>query len=279
LLAKAEETLLSSVSPCRGLSFLHFISRLHQDGLNTLVRPCFVASGLQQSHSNAPTGPNGQPYYYNATNHESTYIRPVPPIQPQTPAKKKEKPALKTLIPGTDWLRVTTTEGNIFYSHKIKKESVWVVPDELKDALEAFQAQEEQQASSAKATKAPKSSEAKRKAEEPVPVDEIVVSKKARVEDEPEEDDVEDSESEEEEEWQREAAEQLAAEAEEERKRVEEEEKREVEMETKRARAAAEIVMPQRVDLSIEEGKALFKVCVYCPRTQTHLTQIHPDAT
>ena len=45
----------------------------------------------------------------------------------------------------------------------------------------------------------------KRKAEEPVPVDELVISKKARVEDVEEEEDEEDDESEEED-WQREAA-------------------------------------------------------------------------
>src|ERR1700709_318026 len=95
------------------------------------------------------TGPAGQPYYYHAGTQESTYIRPFPsfPIISQAivpqPPKKKDKPLLKTPIPGTEWLRVKTTEGNIFYSHKVKKQSLWTVPDEIKDVVEAFERAEE----------------------------------------------------------------------------------------------------------------------------------------
>lgn len=222
--------------------------------------------------------PGGQPYYHNPQTNESTYIRPLPSFQnlPQPqPAKKKEKPRVKTPIPGTEWIRVVTTEGNTFYTHKAKKESVWTVPEEIKDAVANLEKEEarneiekEEKAKiaererlvEAERIKAEVQEAMKRKAED-APVDEVVISKKARVEDE-EEEDSEEEESEEEEEWQREAAAQLAAEAEEERKRVEEEEKRLKEEAEEEARKAKEHPMPERVDLSIEEAKALFKVCI-----------------
>lgn len=47
--------------------------------------------------------------------------------------KKKEKPRLKEPIPGTDWLKVTTTEDNVFYSHPKTKVSSWTVPEEIKE--------------------------------------------------------------------------------------------------------------------------------------------------
>jgi len=190
---------------------------------------------------------------------------------------------LKTPIPGTEWLRVKTTEGNIFYSHKAKKQSLWTVPDEIKDAVEALERAEEHENAQAKEVeklsfeeeqelkrlKAEMQGVVKRKAEEPQPLDELVISKKARVEEEEDEvegeqdEDEEESEEEEEEEWQREAAAQLAAEAEEEKKRLEEEVKEAKEAEETEARAMQEkqLNMPDRVDLSLEEAKALFKVC------------------
>lgn len=235
------------------------------------------------------TGPAGQPYYYHVGTQESTYIRPLPsfPTIPQAvipqPQKKKEKPLLKTPIPGTEWLRVKTTEGNIFYSHKAKKQSLWTVPDEIKDAVEALERAEGHENAQAKEVeklsfeeeqelkrlKAEMQGVVKRKAEEPQPLDELVISKKARVEEEEDEvegerdEDEEESEEEEEEEWQREAAAQLAAEAEEEKKRLEEEVKEAKEAEETEARAMQEkqLNMPDRVDLSLEEAKALFKVC------------------
>ncbi|TDL21916.1 hypothetical protein BD410DRAFT_840299, partial [Rickenella mellea] len=97
--------------------------------------------------------PGGQPYYHNAFTNESTYIRPLPnfPIGPSVPpqapqptveSKKKVKPVEKTPIPGTDWLRVKTNEGNTFYTNKAKKESVWTVPEEIKDAVENLEKEE-----------------------------------------------------------------------------------------------------------------------------------------
>ena len=213
------------------------------------------------------SGPNGTPYYFNAATQTSTYVRPVAPVV-QPPPKKQEKAHLKTPIPGTDWIRVTTTDGNVFYSHKPTKKSVWTVPDELKAALEAFQAQELKASQPAEPKpKLKAASTSKRKAEEAIPVDEVVISKKTKVEegegeegeDEDEEEEDEEDDDEEEEEWQREAAQQLAAEAEEEKERAKERAK-EAELEAQKMREAIEAAIPQRVDLSIEEGKALFKV-------------------
>jgi hypothetical protein len=197
-------------------------------------------------------GPGGQPYFYNTQTRESTYIRPIPV---QTTAKKKEKPLVKTPIPGTEWLRVITSEGNTFYSHKLKKESVWTIPEEIRSAVEVLQTEERRQPMQDAV-----SVNSKRKAEISLVGDETVVNKRAKINDDDDDDGDNDGETSEDEDWQRQAVEQLAAEAEEERKRVEAEMEKEREEEVQRVRAAAEIIMPQKVDLSIEEGKALFKV-------------------
>lgn len=243
-------------------------------------------------------GPAGQPYYYHAGTRESTYVRPLPafPVIPQAiipqPPKKKDKPLVKTPIPGTEWLRVKTTEGNVFYSHKAKKQSVWTVPEEIKDAVESFERAEEhestqkqqqeakdkeveklgfeeEQEQELKRIKTEMQGIVKRKAEEPQLLDEVVISKKARVEEEDEgeeEEEGEDDDESEEEEWQREAAAQLAAEAEEEKRRLEEEarfiqEAEDLEAKKMQENEKSQLNMPDRVDLSIEEAKALFKVC------------------
>lgn len=208
----------------------------------------------------------------------------MPPAPVSKP--KKEKPRVKTPIPGTDWLRVITTQGNTFYTHKVDKKSVWTVPDEIKDAVALLEKEEEEKKQREAEEALAKADQerlteleriktevhdavGKRKAEEPVPMDEIVISKKARVEDGDEEEDDEDDEDSDMEDWQREAAEQLAKEAEEEKKRLEEEKQREEE-EKARELQAAEIQkgrplnMPDRVDLSTEEAKALFKVRTKC---------------
>ncbi|KAJ8455308.1 hypothetical protein ONZ51_g12521 [Trametes cubensis] len=251
-------------------------------------------------------GPTGQPYYFNAQTGESTYVRPLPafPIIPQAAAlavpataavagaaaagtapkkPKKEKPVVKTPIPGTEWLR-----------------SVWTVPDEIKEAVEQLE-REEALKKAEEAEEAAKRAEeerakgveriqrevhekvSKRKAEEVMPVDEIVVSKKAKVageaeedEDMGEEDDDDDDESEEEE-WQREAAAQLAKEAEEEKRRQEEEKKRQEEearklKEAEKQKGMPQINMPERVDLSIDEAKALFKTLL----REKNINPLHP---
>ena len=176
-------------------------------------------------------------------------------IPVQTTTKKKEKPLVKTPIPGTEWLRVITSEGNTFYFHKLRKESVWAIPDEIRSAVEGLQTEEHQQ----QPTQDSISVNSKRKAEIPLVGDETAVNKRAKINDDDDDGDNDDDTSEDGN-WQQQAAEQLATEAEEERKRVEAEMEKEKEEEVQRVRAAAEIIMPQKVDLSIEEGKALFKV-------------------
>ena len=210
---------------------------------------------------------------------ESTYVRPLP-VLPVT--AQKEKPKVKTPIPGTDWLRVTTNQGNVFYTNKSKKESVWVIPDEIKDAVQLLNKKEEDdkvQAEKELQEKAQRDAVTeqereierirmevqevvKRKAEDVSPSGESIISKKPRmrdqVEDEPE--DGEGTEDDQEEDWQREAAAQLAKEAEEEKRRQQDEAKA-LEAAQKAKEGAPQILMPDHVDLSIEEGKALFKVC------------------
>jgi hypothetical protein len=229
-----------------------------------------------------PPGPAGQAYYYNSQTRESTYIRPLPsftaPIPPVGQQKKKEKAHLKTPLPGTDWIRVTTTEGNTFYSNKITKQSLWTVPPEIADAVKALDQQEKApehapRAEKGDTVKAKVAKEGKRKLDEVVAIDEVV-SKKAKVEEEGDdegsgEEDGSEDDDEEMEDWQREAAEQLAREAEEEAIRREEEAKQQEEEERKAKEEAEKaknegalpkLNMPERVDLSLDEAKALFKV-------------------
>ena len=210
-----------------------------------------------------------------------------PAVAAPPPAQKpiKDKPLVKTPVPGTDWIRVKTTQGNTFYSHKVEKQSVWTVPDEIKEAVEALEKEEQDAAEQllreqeeeatrieTERVKAQIAKEtAKRKAQDPVPVDEVVISKKARVDDEPEDDEMDDEDEDsdddgEEEEWQKEAAAQLAAEAEELEKQKREEEvaeqKRIKDEETlKEEYKTQQLNMPAKVDLAPEEAKALFKAC------------------
>src|ERR1700737_1622294 len=101
---------------------------------------------LTSYHFDTNSGPAGQLYFHNAQTKESTYVRPLPSFlnlqHPLQPTKKKEKPLVKTPIPGTEWVRVVTTEGNVFYTHKAKKESVWTVPDEIKEAVNKLEKDE-----------------------------------------------------------------------------------------------------------------------------------------
>ncbi|KAH9045350.1 Hsp90 protein-domain-containing protein [Lactarius pseudohatsudake] len=229
-------------------------------------------------------GPASQIYFFNTLTGDSTYVRPLPALPVSAP---KEKPKTKTPIPGTDWLRVTTNQGNVFYTNKAKKESVWTVPDEIKDAVELLNKKEEDdkvQAEKESQEKAQSDAVAeqereierirlevqqvvKRKAEDVPPSDESIVSKKPRVEDEPEEG--EGTDDDQEEDWQREAAAQLAKEAEEEEKRRQQEE---AEAAQKAPEGAPQIQMPDRVDLSIEEGKALFKTLL----REKDINPLHP---
>ena len=207
-------------------------------------------------------------------------MRPLPALPVAVP---KEKAKRKTPIPGTDWLRVTSNQGNVFYTNKAKKESVWTVPDEIRDAVELLNRKEEEdniQAEKESQEKAQGDAAAeqereierirmevqevvKRKAEDPSPLDESIISKRPRVQEQAEDEPVEEegTEDEEEEDWQKEAATQLAKEAEEEQKRQQEEAEA-AEAAQKAKQRTLQTPIPDRVDLSIEEGKALFKVCL-----------------
>nr|GAT59404.1 predicted protein [Mycena chlorophos] len=204
--------------------------------------------------------PNGQPYYYNVNTKESTYARPLPPPSAPAPKQKKERPLVKTPIPGTEWIRVRTTEGNVFYSHKVNKQSVWVVPAEIKDAVEELERQEAQAppdiAMEIDRVKNEVAEAVKRKAEDTLPT----MSKKSKTEAENES----DEEEEEEEEWQKEAAAQLAAEAEQEKRRVEEEKRKAQEAKAEEQRL--------RADLSIEEARAMFKTLL----REKDINPLHP---
>ncbi|KAF9221952.1 HSP90-domain-containing protein [Gyrodon lividus] len=256
------------------------------------------------------TGPGGQPYYYHAASQQSTYIRPLPafPILPppplQQPKQKKEKPLVKTPIPGTEWLRVKTTGGNTFYTHKGRKESLWVVPEEIKEAVEELERAEVHAAEQAKLQQKQQDEEEmyriererevevervkaevqgfvkRKKREEAEPLDEVVITKKARDEEEDgegdeEEDGEEDEEDDEsEDEWQKEAAQQLAAEAEEDKKRQEKARlgKEAEEASAKKAQEKQKFSMPDRIDLSLDEAKALFKVLL----REKAINPLHP---
>ncbi|KAJ9098802.1 hypothetical protein QFC19_006279 [Naganishia cerealis] len=110
--------------------------------------------------------PNGTPYYYNNVTKQSTYVRPsvaampgvMPPFPPgiaampmaaspnipvvAAPTKKKEKPKEKIPIPNTTWTKVITTEGNVFYTEKTSKKSSWTIPEEIKQEVEVYEAEQ-----------------------------------------------------------------------------------------------------------------------------------------
>ncbi|KAF8897518.1 Hsp90 protein-domain-containing protein [Infundibulicybe gibba] len=211
-------------------------------------------------------GPVGRIYYHNSVTQESTY-RP---------------------IPGTDWLRIKTTEGNVFYSHKTKKESTWIVPEEIKDAVEELEQEDRQNEERSKSRGQQEERDAqklendqlaevervkreiqplvKRKAGE---LDDATVMKKMKTGEEQEDEGDDGDSRSEDEDWQKEAEAQLAVEAEIEKKRIEKEEKR---MQEAEAQRQAGIHIPERVDLSLEEGKALFKTLL----REKDINPLHP---
>lgn len=191
-------------------------------------------------------GPQGQLYYHHSQSKQSTYTRPSLDIP------TKDKPLHKKPIPGTDYQRVTTTQGKTFYYNKSTKQSLWTVPPEIADAVASLQQEEHRQVQEDEdkreldRVRAQVSDLVKRKAND-IPGN---TAKKQRLEDP----DADDDESGEEEEWQKEAAAQLAKEAEVEKKRKAAEDARLNAAEAKRRAEEA-----ARVDLSIDEAKALFK--------------------
>lgn len=109
------------------------------------------------------TAPDGRTkYYYNSNTKESTYVRPsFAPLpnaggptgipgqsggaEVKEKKKKKEKPKQKVPIPNTTWMRVTTSEGNVFYFETESKKSEWTIPDEIKDEVEAMDREEREE--------------------------------------------------------------------------------------------------------------------------------------
>jgi transcription elongation regulator 1 len=177
-------------------------------------------------------------------------------------APKKDKPLMKTPVSGTPWVRVKTVQGNTFYNNKETKISVWTVPDEIRDIINAIDEEEAEQAKRASlANHATGGSVAKRKAD--APSSSSAASKKAKMEAQSDE---EDEESEEED-WQRDAAAQLAAEAEAEKQRQKEEKEIQAEeaqrIKEEMEEKAAKLNLPRRQDLSLDEAKALFKVRIH----------------
>ncbi|KAF9055246.1 HSP90-domain-containing protein [Hymenopellis radicata] len=220
------------------------------------------------------TGPNGVKYYFHANTQESTYVRPLPPPPSNTVKPKKEKPSTKTPIPGTDWLRVKTNEGNTFYFHPVNKTSLWTVPPEIKEAVEAFERAsadpiEQERNREVERVKAEVEALVKRKADDGNEPDSRV-SKKAKVEDEEESESSDDDGPEED--WEKEAAEQLAAEA---KKAEEEAAARKIQQKVEEElakRQKADLKIPDRVDLSIDEAKALFKTLL----REKDINPLHP---
>ncbi|GAA5838206.1 hypothetical protein JCM9279_004156 [Rhodotorula babjevae] len=154
--------------------------------------------------------PNGAPYWFNPITNVSTYVRPVVPPPPpgfplagapppppgfpvaaappsaaalpplhfgsasasSAPAKKekKEKPKEKVQIEGSDWVRVTTNRGNVFYNHKDTRESVWTVPDDIKEQVEALERKEREDKEREEEHDRAAAASKKRKAEDEEPV-------------------------------------------------------------------------------------------------------------
>lgn len=243
---------------------------------------------------------------------QSTYTRPLPmfPVPGGMPfvtagavipgaaapkeKKKQERPLFKSPVPGTPWIKVKTTEGNVFWTHKERKESFWEVPDEIREQAETMEREEKEKDAKlvdenqkqmlearerdAEEMKRKEREEVervmeevkdavaagKRKADEPADGDKKKGHKKSRVEEAEEPD----------EQWQREIADEMVQEVEADAGDTEAHEVNETEhsvvsdgKESRRDSNAPTdaakqefFKVPDRVDLSIDEAKALFKV-------------------
>ena len=225
-------------------------------------------------------------YYYNATTKESTYTRPVAVFgqqpaasagasassEPKKPKKeKKEKAKEKVPIGETGWQRVTTNEGHTFYFHKETKRSEWTVPDEIAGEVKKMDEEAErlkrEEAEREKAKKeeerlarireverirAEIAEERKRKAAE----EEQAPAKKAKVEADEEKYAPEGEEDEEA--WQRAVAAEFA---EKDQKAKEDEAEAQEKLKEEEAEAAKKVfAVPKQVNVSLDEGRALFKV-------------------
>lgn len=153
-----------------------------------------------------------------------------------------------------------TTEGNTFYTNTVQKQSVWTVPEDIKDALDALERQERANAIERKQSsdpaereiervKAEVEADVKRKAEEELDKP----SKKAKLEDREEQRSALDTEEEElnedshtEPEGTQQTVAPLSPAAE--------------SKEQDSSPSKASFTIPDRVDLSLDEAKALFMV-------------------
>ena len=225
----------------------------------------------------------------------------IPGVAVPKEKKKKERPLNKTPVPGTLWLRVKTTEGNVFWTHKERKESVWEVPEEIKELVEVMEREEKEKEAKEIEAKAQQkledrereTDEIKRKEREEVErvmeeVKDAVAAGKRKAAEPPEEDENSEHkkprvgeviEEEPDEQWQRRIAEEMVTEVEGDAgdtmtqlPQVVDDPEHSLTSDEKDSRQAStappdttnnnqpSFKVPDRVDLSIEEAKALFKV-------------------
>lgn len=235
------------------------------------------------------TAPAGQPYWFNPQTNVSTYTRPLPmPMQaptgfapppqfappihfsapapaPVAPVKeKKEKPKTKTPITGTDWIKVETNKGNVFWTNAVTKESVWSLPGEIKDLVKedgGKKRERDEQGEEVKEEEGEEGVSAVKEEPEVVVAVEVEPPKKKKQKQVVMR---ELADLNEDEEWQRSVAAQMAAEVEAEA--VPDEEKPTVPEPRVEPAAEAPVVQsyansrPRPLDVSPEEGVALFKV-------------------
>lgn len=251
------------------------------------------------------TAPDGRTrYYYNSNTKESTYTRPsFAPLpqgagmnggqsnpEPKEKKKKKEKPKQKVPIPDTTWVRVTTSEGNVFYFETESKKSEWTIPDEIKDEVAAMEkAEQEEKAREESEKKAKEESERlerlrereriraeveeernrKRKERETQEGDQVTQigeesgrdKKVAKIE--KEDGDHEPEGEDDEEEWKRAVAAEFAEQDAAAKAKDEEEQERNTKAEEEAARKV--FAAPGKVNVSVAEGRALFKVRLSVP--------------
>lgn len=283
----------TNISTCQSIDYYHhYTDYYYPPDVRPLPPPPFFFPPPPPSFQQQPLPPL----------HFSSSSSAAPATQP--PKKdKKEKPKTKLPIPGTDWTKVITNKGNVFWTKKLTKESVWVVPDEIKDIVDQLEKEEKSETASGKKRKERDDEENKDEDEE----DEDVESTKVEIESEGEEEKEKEKEPEKEpeeapkkkkqkkkvireieelendEDWQRQIAEQMAAEVE----ATQEKEQADVPAAAKEEekKKPAEAVLPPppvaprggnyatRIEVSSpEEGAALFKVCVLSTRLLTSET-------
>ncbi|KAI6047199.1 Hsp90 protein-domain-containing protein [Pisolithus marmoratus] len=233
------------------------------------------------------SGPGGQHYYYHTASQQSTYTRPLPSFLtfPAKPAvaeagrRKKERPLSKTPIPGTEWLRVKTTEGNIFYSHREERKAIgWYqrkfgTPNNMQ-IVQRRSLSDKSSTPKLNASRRNWQGITKRKPEEPIPLEEVIITKRPRTEEgkESDDEDVEDEHDAEEEGRNREAAAMVAEAKEKEMRKASPAAVEREEVETKKAKEKLQLNIPDRVDLSLEEAKALFKTLL----REKNINPLHP---